>query len=112
MIQKTQAKYYEVEDAGIATKGNGKKKNKGKGKAIANANTKADEDEEMQDVEMEDEHTMSSFSGMNTELTAAGNAPPAAKEKGKGKAPVKFGKLPLVGGKKEDDKEWKDYFLR
>lgn len=70
----------------------------------------------MQDV---DDQTMLSFNGMDVELDAAGKARPATEEKGKGKAPVKFGDLPFVGGKKkedgddnDDDEEWKNFFLK
>ncbi|KAG9512958.1 hypothetical protein KCU93_g10213, partial [Aureobasidium melanogenum] len=113
LIEKTQEKYYEAEDARVSTKEQGKKKNKRKGKAIANINNKVEEDEEMQDVDMEDEQTMPLFNDMNVELTAAGNAPAAVREKEKGKSSVKFGELPLVGGKKkDDDQEWKDFFLK
>ncbi|KAG9643283.1 hypothetical protein KCU64_g11826, partial [Aureobasidium melanogenum] len=114
LIEKTQEKYFEAEDARVSTKGKGNKKNKGKGKAITNINNKAEEDEEMQDVDNDDEHTMPSFNDMNVELTAAGNAPATVKEKGKGKASVKFGELPFVGGKKkdDDDEEWKNFFLK
>ncbi|KAH0167248.1 hypothetical protein KCU67_g3960, partial [Aureobasidium melanogenum] len=76
-----------------------KDEGKGKGKAKV-ANDYEDEDEEMEDAE---EYTMSSLNDMNTELTAAGNAPAAVKNKGKGKAPVEFGGISFVGGKKKDD---------
>lgn len=67
----------------------------------------------MQDADMEEQQAMPSLNDMSTVLTAAGNAPTAGKEKGKGKESVKFGELPLVGGmKKDDDQEWKDFFLK
>ncbi|KAH0364664.1 hypothetical protein KCU65_g6584, partial [Aureobasidium melanogenum] len=113
-IEKTLNKYYDAEAARGPTNTKSKGKNKGKGKANGHVNNKAQEDVEMQDADMEEQDTMPSLNDMKTEITAAGNAPTAVKDKGKGKAPVQFGKLPLVGGKKEekdDDKEWKDFFL-
>jgi hypothetical protein len=64
---------------------------------------------------------------MEDEITNAGNTPATTINKGKAKNPVKFGELPIVGGKKDkeaqgkkgkeaqgkkdDDEEWKKFFL-
>ncbi|KAH0285225.1 hypothetical protein M436DRAFT_61226 [Aureobasidium namibiae CBS 147.97] len=102
-----------------------KEEAKGQGENKRKRNSKADtdaDDDQMQDVNMEDADAMPSLKEMDTELTAAGSAPASSKEdtKGKGKAPVKFGELPYVGGKKDEgqekkhdeDDEWKNFFLK
>jgi hypothetical protein len=100
-----------------------KGKGKGKGKADTTLNHQATEDEEMEDAPMEDasmdDEQMVSLNEMDYELTNAGNTPTVDKGKGKAKNPVKFGELPIVGGKKgkeaqgkkDDDEEWKEFFL-
>jgi hypothetical protein len=79
---------------------------------------------------MDDEQTMPSLNEMDYELTNAGNTTTTIdKGKGKAKNPVKFGELPIVGGKKgkeaqgkdgketqgkkddDDEKAWKKFFL-
>jgi hypothetical protein len=111
-------------------KHNFKPKTKGKGKAVTstNNNNNTTEDEDMEDAPpMDDEQTMMSLNGMEYELTNAGNTPTAVdKGKAKAKNPVKFGELPIVGGKKDkeaqgkeaqgkkdddDEKAWKKFFL-
>jgi hypothetical protein len=98
-----------------------------KGKGDANGMTKVNDKpkvgEKMEDVEMEDAPSMPSFDDVATQLAAAASAPTTSKDdsKGKGKAPVKFGDLPYVGGKntdqekkkeRDDDEKWKDFFLK
>jgi uncharacterized protein YdaT len=119
-------KYKEVEAIRAATKKTGKNKsNKAKRKVDATLkhNTNTNEDVEMEDAPMEKEQTMLSLDDMEVELTNAGNTPATTVDKGKGKIsnPVKFGELPIIGGKeaneaqgkkeKDNDKEWKAFFL-
>jgi hypothetical protein len=134
MIKKTMPKFKEVEatrpvpeNAGKSNnnskgkeKPNSKPKTKGKGKAVTTTNSNSNKDEEMEDAPpMDDEQTMISLNGMEYELTNAGNTPTVVDNKGKAKVPVKFGELPIVGGKKgkedqgkkDDDEEWKKFFL-
>jgi hypothetical protein len=147
MIQKTMPKYKEVEATRPVSKNTGnsnsnskdkgkgkptfKPKTKGKGKVATITNNNITEDEDMEDAPpMDDEHTMVSLNEMDYELTNAGNTPTVVdKGKGKVKNPVKFGELPIVGGKKgkeaqgndgketqgkkddDDEKAWKKFFL-
>jgi hypothetical protein len=118
------AKYEEAEAIRVTSQNNDKSKGKGKGKRKFDATLdhQAAEDEEMEDAPpMEDEQTMVSLNDMEDEITNAGNTPATTIDKGKAKAknPVKFGELPIVGGKKDkeaqgkkdDDGEWKKFFL-
>jgi hypothetical protein len=137
MIKKTMPKYKEVETARAVPKNAGKSnsnskgkekpnfkpKTKGKGKAVTTTNNNTTEDEDMEDAPpMDDEQTMVSLNEMDYELTNAGNTPTVVDNgKGKAKNPVKFGELPIVGGKKgketqgkkddDDEKAWKKFFL-
>ncbi|KAI5240418.1 hypothetical protein E4T43_06082 [Aureobasidium subglaciale] len=66
------------------------------------------DDEDMEDAEVkgetEDDQPLLSLDDIDAELIAAGNAPTLAPvEKVKGKNPVKFGEIPMVGGKKDED---------
>jgi uncharacterized protein YdaT len=120
-------KYKEVEAIRVATKKNSKNKSNNKGKRKVDAtldhSTNTNEDVEMEDALVEKEQTMLSLDDMEVELTNAGNTPATNVDKGKGKIsnPVKFGELPIIGGKeakeaqgkkeKDNDKEWKAFFL-
>jgi hypothetical protein len=90
-------------------KPNSKPKTKGKGKAVTTTNNNnTTEDEDMEDAPpMDDEQTMASLNEMDYELTNAGNTPTVEKGKGKAKNPVKFGELPIVGGKKGKEAQGK-----